>query len=70
VYGRAMREEGTSAASACILKRAWQVYVAYTFWFAIYTAEISHVAHSFENPLYHEGKGIFEFLQQPQGRRS
>ena len=65
VYGRAMREQGPLVASARILKRAWQVYVAHIFLFAIYTAEISYVAHSFENPLYHEEMGIFDFLQQP-----
>lgn len=65
VYGRLMREQGTLIAGAHILKRAWQVYVAHIFLFAIYTAEISYVAHSFENPLYHEEMGIFDFLQQP-----
>lgn len=65
VYGRAMCEQGPLVASARILKRAWQVYVAHIFLFAIYTAEISYVAHSFENPLYHEEMGIFDFLQQP-----
>lgn len=65
VYGRAMREQGALVASARILKRAWQVYVAHIFLFAIYTAEISYVAHSFENPLYREEMGIFDFLQQP-----
>jgi hypothetical protein len=65
VYGRAMREQGTLVASARVLKRAWQVYVAHIFLFAIYTAEISHVAHSFENPLYKEEMGILDFLQQP-----
>jgi hypothetical protein len=65
VYGRAMREHGAVVAGARILKRAWQVYVAHIFLFAIYMAEISYVAHSFENPLYGEEMGIFDFLQQP-----
>jgi hypothetical protein len=65
VYGRAMRERGTIVASARILKRAWQVYVAHVFLFAIYMAEISYVSASFENPLYGEEMGIFDFLRQP-----
>ncbi len=65
VYGRAMREHGTVVASARILKRAWQIYVAHIFLFAIYMAEIAYVSRSFENPLYGEEMGIFEFLQQP-----
>lgn len=65
VYGRAMHEQGAVVAGARILKRAWQVYVAHIFLFAIYTAEIAYVARSFENPLYGEEMGIFDFLQQP-----
>jgi hypothetical protein len=65
VYGRAMRESGAVVAGARILKRAWQVYVAHIFLFAIYTAEIAYVSRSFDNPLYREEMGIFEFLQQP-----
>ncbi len=65
VYGRAMRERGPIVASARILKRAWQVYVAHIFLFVIYMAEIAYVSTSFENPLYAEEMGIFDFLRQP-----
>jgi hypothetical protein len=65
VYGRAMREQGFVVAGARILKRAWQIYVAHIFLFAIYMAEIAYVSRSFENPLYQEEMGIFDFLQQP-----
>jgi len=65
VYGRAMRERGTLVASARILKRAWQIYVAHIFLFAIYMAEISYVATSFENPLYAEEMNVLDFLKQP-----
>ncbi|HEY4773221.1 MAG TPA: OpgC domain-containing protein [Xanthobacteraceae bacterium] len=65
VYGRAMRERGAVVAGAHILKRAWQVYVAHIFLFVIYLAEIAYVSRSFENPLYAEEMGIFDFLRQP-----
>jgi hypothetical protein len=65
VYGRAMREHGFVVAGARLLKRAWQVYVAHIFLFVIYTAQIAYVASSFENPLYHEEMGIFDFLREP-----
>jgi hypothetical protein len=65
VYGRAMREHGMVVAGARVLKRAWQIYVAHIFLFAIYMAEIAYVSRSFENPLYGEEMGIFDFLQQP-----
>jgi hypothetical protein len=65
VYGRAMRERGFVIASARILKRAWQIYVAHMFLFLIYMAEIAYLSSSFENPLFTEEMGVFEFLKQP-----
>src|ERR1700719_1804535 len=65
VYGKEMRERGFVVAGAHILRRAWQIYVAHVFLFAIYLAEISYVATSFENPLYAEETNILDFLKQP-----
>ncbi len=65
VYGRAMREHGFIVSSARILKRAWQIYVAHVFLFAIYFAEIAYVANSFDNPLYTEEMGVLNFLRNP-----
>jgi hypothetical protein len=65
VYGRAMQERGFVVASARILKRAWQIYVAHIFLFTIYLAEISYVAARFDNPLYAEEMNILDFLKSP-----
>ena len=65
VYGRAMRESGFVVATARILRRVWQIYVAHVFLFTIFLAEISYVATSFDNPLYSEEMGIMDFLKQP-----
>src|SRR3977135_2697313 len=65
VYGRAMRERGAIVAGARILKRAWQVYVAHIFIFVIFMAEIAYLTRSFDNPLYNEEMGVFDFLNQP-----
>jgi hypothetical protein len=65
VYGRAMNERGFLVSGARILRRAWQIYVAHIFLFAIYMAEIAYVASSFENPLYAEEMGVLDFLKQP-----
>ncbi|WP_126402237.1 OpgC domain-containing protein [Blastochloris tepida] len=65
VYGASMREQGFVVASARILRRTWQVYVAHIFLFCIYMAQIAYVARSFENPLYAEEMGVFEFLREP-----
>ena len=52
-------------ATARILRRVWQIYVAHVFLFTIFLAEISYVAARFENPLYSEEMGIMDFLKQP-----
>jgi hypothetical protein len=65
VYGRAMLESGFVVATARILRRSWQIYVAHVFLFTIFLAEISYVATSFDNPLYSEEMGIMDFLKQP-----
>jgi hypothetical protein len=65
VNGRAMQNRGIIVASARILKRAWQIYVAHIFLFTIYLAEISYVAARFENPLYAEEMNILDFLKSP-----
>src|SRR6202522_1593356 len=44
VYGRAMRDAGFVVATARILRRGWEIYVAHGFLFTIFLAEISYVA--------------------------
>jgi hypothetical protein len=65
VYGKVMLERGFLISSARILRRAWQIYVAHIFLFAIYLAEISYVARSFDNPLFAEEMNILDFLKEP-----
>src|SRR6266566_8500664 len=43
VYGRAMLESGVVVATARVLRRVWQIYVAHVFLFTIFLAEISYV---------------------------
>lgn len=66
VYGRVMIERGPTVASMRILKRVWQIYVAFVFLFVIYLAQISWVAARFENPLYIEEMNLMHFLQRPE----
>ena len=65
VYGRAMQARGFVVATARVLKRAWQIYVAHVFLFAIYLAEIAYVSHSFDNPLFTEEMGVLDFMKNP-----
>lgn len=66
VYGRMMREQGFVVAGARILKRAWQLYVAFVFLSVIYIAQIAYVAHNFENPLFAEEMVTLHFLNRPE----
>src|SRR5437660_891784 len=65
VYGTAMRQRGFLLATAHILRRAWQVYVAYVFLFVFYIAEISYVARRFDNPGYTDATNISDLLRDP-----
>ncbi|MGA0562141.1 OpgC family protein [Ancylobacter sp. VNQ12] len=65
VYGRQMETNGAIVTSARILRRAWQLYVAFIFLFVIYLAEISYIVGSFANPLYAEEMGALQFLSEP-----
>jgi hypothetical protein len=66
VYGRMMREQGFVVAGARILKRAWQLYVAFVFLSVIYIAQVAYVAHNFENPLFAEEMVTMHFLNRPE----
>ena len=65
VYGRVMRERGFVVGGARLLKRVWQIYVAFVFLLVFYLTEIAYVSTRFENPLYSEEFGMFHFLQDP-----
>ena len=65
VYGRAMIESGFLIASARIMRRVWQIYMAHVFLVTIFLAEIAYVATSIGNPLYLEEMGVTDFLQHP-----
>ena len=66
VYGRMMREQGFIIAGARILKRTWQLYVAFVFLSVIYIAQIAYVAHNFDNPLFAEEMVTLHFLNRPE----
>jgi hypothetical protein len=65
VYGRAMLESGFLVATARIMRRAWQIYVAHVFLFTVFIAEISFIAADFNNPLYSQEMGVTDFLKHP-----
>src|SRR5438270_8343518 len=65
VYGRKMREQGLFKASARILRRSWQIYVAHVFLFVIYVAEIACAASTFDVPTFANDTNVLIFFQHP-----
>jgi len=64
-YGGAMRRSGFRLATARILRRCWQLYVAHIFLFVIFIAQIAYVAARFNNPMFAEEMQIVDFLNDP-----
>jgi hypothetical protein len=65
VYGRRLAEKGALYATAQVLRRAWQLYVAHVFLFVIFIAEVSYTATTFKNPMYNEEMRVADFLDEP-----
>jgi hypothetical protein len=65
VYGRKMQEQGIVKASARILRRSWQIYVAHVFLFVIYVAEIAYASSTFDVPKFANDANVLIFFQHP-----
>ena len=65
VYGRILANQGPLYATARILGRTWQLYVAHVFLFVLFTAEVSYTVATFNNPMYNDEMGVADFLEQP-----
>jgi hypothetical protein len=65
VYSRTLALQGTFYATAQILRRAWQLYVAHIFLFMIFIAEVSYTATTFNNPMYNDEMRVADFLEEP-----
>jgi hypothetical protein len=65
VYGRRLVEKGAVYATAQVLRRAWQLYVAHVFLFVIFIAEVSYTVTTFKNPMYNEEMRVADFLGEP-----
>jgi hypothetical protein len=65
VYGPAMREGRVFAATARLLRRVWQLYVAHVFLFVFFIAYIAQTAEHYDNPTLAHEFNIFNFLRHP-----
>lgn len=64
-YGGAMQRQGFVLASARILRRVWQIYVAHLMLFLAFTAEIAFLAVRFDNQMFVEEMNVLTFLDEP-----
>jgi hypothetical protein len=65
VYGRILASQGPLYATARILGRASQLYVAHVFLFVLFIAEVSYTVATFNNPMYNDEMGVADFLEHP-----
>ena len=65
VYSRTLALQGPLYATAQILRRAWQLYIAHIFLFMIFIAEVSYTATTFNNPMYNDEMRVADFLEEP-----
>jgi hypothetical protein len=65
VYGRTLALFGVFYATAQILRRVWQLYVAHIFLFMIFVAEVSYTVTTFNNPMYNDEMRVADFLGEP-----
>jgi hypothetical protein len=65
VYGQTLVSQGTLYATARILGRAWQLYVAHIFLFMMFIAEVSYTVMTFNNPMYNDEMRVGDFLNEP-----
>jgi hypothetical protein len=65
VYGRTLALQGPFFATAQILRRVWQLYVAHIFLFMIFIAEVSYTVTTFNNPMYNDEMRVADFLEEP-----
>jgi hypothetical protein len=64
-YGAILKRRGYTLATARILRRVWQLYVAQIFLFVAFIAQVAYVAARFQNPMFAEEMGIVQYFQEP-----
>jgi hypothetical protein len=65
VYGQTLVAQGSLYATARVLARAWQLYVAHIFLFVMFIAEVSYTVTTFNNPMYNDEMRVGDFLDEP-----
>ena len=64
-YGLTFERRGFLFASAQVLRRCWQIYIAHIFLVAIFIGHVTYVSHRYDNPLFADEMGLAAFLTEP-----
>lgn len=65
IYGRAVDRAGPLPATARVLHRAWQLYVAHIFLFMLFMATVAHAVTLLNETLYADEFHAANFLKEP-----
>ncbi len=64
-YGATFDRSGVLFASAQVLRRCWQIYVAHVFLVSIFIGHIVYVGQRFNNPMFADEMGLTAFVTEP-----
>ena len=64
-YGATFERRGFLFASAQVLRRCWQIYVAHVFLVSIFIGHITYVSRRYNNPLFADEMGLAAFVAEP-----
>lgn len=64
-YGATFERRGFLFASAQVLRRCWQIYIAHVFLVAIFIGHITYVSQRYNNPMFADEMGLAAFVAEP-----
>lgn len=64
-YGSQMQRSGFARATASVLRRVWQIYLAHLVLFMFFVAQIAYVSANFDNPMFAEEMNVGPLFERP-----
>jgi hypothetical protein len=63
--GSILKRSGFALASASVLRRVWQIYLAHLILFIFFVAQIAYASANFDNPMFAEEMNVGPLLERP-----
>jgi len=64
-YGISMERKGFLFASAQVLRRCWQIYIAHVFLVTLFIGHVIYVGQRYNNPMFADEMGLSAFVAEP-----